>query len=336
MSKKTKVIIFGAIGLTATIAAIGLSLTLKAPSTPKISFGTPPPEPNLGSNVKPTTPVSILFTKNDFPEIEQLPLLVLNPSAELDEASVKQIATTFGFTQNPITSNDISRGKTFIWASEKEALTVYFGSKIFEYSLFEAGAKIQKQFTNEEVVNIAKNFLLTHKIITQEDLGESTINFLGVQFDKNTVNLTNRQSANLFQVNFSKKFNGLTLIFLDPLSAPAAVEVLKNGNVTRAKISLLQNIVMTKELYKLKNFDQVKASINQATIISVDDGYISPTEIKAGLLTKITISEINLGYLVDSPNPVTLQPVYVFKGKTTLSETGQTVSVVLYMPALIQ
>lgn len=336
MTTRRKITII-AITLT-IIGLVYIALRPKTAPAPRPNPSIPVGTPNLQSNTKPRGSVNIAFTKESFPQKTELPLLSINPSIskELDEKEVKQISSTFGFTNEPIIANDITKGKTFIWADETKSLVVYFGAKNFVYSNYGPAQPTTQKLTDQQIISTAKDFLLKHNIVAESDLGEASIFFSTVNQQKDVLVETTKEEATLYRVLFSQKFEELPLVFLNPNLAPITVDVIRNGQVRHADITRLENIARTKEKYQVKTFEQVNSSINTAVIMNVDNGAVSLIDTNPDDFTNITLNEVSLGYLIDSPSPVTLFPVYIFKGTTVLKSTKETVSIVMYMPAIAE
>lgn len=336
MNKKKLIFISLAI---LVVISIGYLLTRKSSEpgqTVKKPAFTPFPA-KIFTNTKPLSRVRVLASKEAFPKNTELSIIVKKPSPPFTENQAKTWAANLGFSGDVITTKDAIRGSVYLWSSDQAYLNVYTDSKIIEYALLDYNtSRVASPAANEEIIRVAKDFLVRNKFVTENQLALPNITFFGVSgSDSDKLSIVTKQAATIYQVNFSSTVDGVTLIPLDPINAPIYVWVLPNGTIAKAYISDLGTLTQTNERYPLKTYEEVVSQAASATIISLDDGFTSPETTSVENLGEITVEEISIAYLIDSQQAISYQPVYILKGKTVIKNTSGEVSVIMYLPAFV-
>src|SRR3972149_7256203 len=73
--------------------------------------------------------------KTDFNFPNSLPLLTSASAGPISRAEAKEIASRFGFDEEPSVANDVNNGTTYVWSSPDNALVVYTKNRKILYAL---------------------------------------------------------------------------------------------------------------------------------------------------------------------------------------------------------
>ncbi len=288
------------------------------------------PPPNIPKLIEGTYPIEVDFKKSfNFPS--EIPLLNLQKGTLQDE-TIKEIANSLGFG-DPFIADDVFDGRMYIYQGSMSTLTVSVKKQELNYTLNSIPTFIDKQLNNSSLTNIATNFLLENKFLASEDIRFVSFSFLDEEPGQGLYPVS-KEEATFYQVNFSSLISDVDILTLNPQDTPIYVRLLPDGTVFKAQATLLGTISESISQYRLKNYDQVVSEINNAILISLDDGNVHLPDIPEGSIKKISISDVQLVYLLDSPTSKTLQPVYLFKGKANISGFLSEVNASLYLPAV--
>lgn len=289
-------------------------------------------EPSIPKQLQGDINLTPKFTEKDFNFPKVAALLTIEKATPFTESEANSFGSEFGFSSQPDKVEDIVDGATYIWNNIDSSLIVYSKSRKIEYSLNEIPSAANKQLSDDLIKNTAFEFLQEKDLA--ENLDFSFFTFLEKPIGDEGISITTKASAVIYQVNFSPKVAQAKLLTLDPKTSPVYVWILPDGNIARASITKLGNVSKTTNTYPLKNYSQVISSIKSATIVSLDDGNIHIPNLSVQDIKNIDITEIELAYLLESPNTTTLQPIYTLKGTAEFVGLSQKVSAYLYLPAI--
>lgn len=324
--KKRKIFIIATLVILGVLISVALFLKKEEEITP------PLPQPKIPSLLEGSYPIETIFEKQDFNFPSRIPVLILEKTP-LQDQDIKNIADNLGLTSDPLIMEDVFDGKMYIYRSEESALTVSLKNQEFDYTLNKLPSFINKQPSDTALINTAKDFLIQMGFVSSED-----IQFISFVYFKETsgegLHPTNKEDATLYQVNFSSVIADTTILTLNPQNTPVYVRLLPDGSVFKAHVNRLGVISKSANQYKLKTYDEVISNMNNVVLISLDDGNIHLPDISNKSIKKISIYNIELAYLLDTPTSVTLQPVYLLRGTADISGFPIEVSASMYLPAI--
>ena len=334
MNKFKKIIIL-LLFIIFTISVLYISSILKRShktieSNPKSSFAKPE-IPKLYSG---KTKVNLLVDKNSFNFPSSIPLLEIKNTNSLDLNEALNIAKSFDVKTAVKTTNDIYEGPTYYWVENNFSLTIYSKSKRIIYENAVEINTVDKQLDDEDFERIAKKFLNEKIEIQADDIVFLSFDYLSGTKNSPRFTPTTRDKANVFVLHYTSKIPQATIIPLNPNESLIELYILLDGSILKANINLPPNINKTIEKFKLKNYEEVLQEINNAAIISLDNGNINIPDLKSKEIEKIDIDKINLYYLLDKPQAKVLKPIYLLEGKATLNSTNKDVKAILYLPAI--
>lgn len=291
------------------------------------------PTPKITNYLKNQIPIELSLKESDFKMPQSArPLDNQNTNPITDEQAMLY-GKNAGFQNEPIIADDVFDGKTFIWSNEKEALTVYSQSSTIKYSLNTQDRNGASKKPKDELIKISKEFLISKGLLNSKESSE----FSYITFLKNRqpdgFYPTTENDADFYQVNFAPISGGKKILTLDPDASPINVWILPDGTITKAIVIRLGHVKEATTSYKLKNYQELVGSLNNATIVSLDNGNAGLVE-TGNEVKKITVNQIELVYLIDTPKSKIFQPVYLLKGDATLKDGITTINTMLYLPAI--
>jgi len=328
MSKKLLVIL-----LVLFLAVIGLFYFINRERASRLTASIPSlgiPDP-IGGGFE----VENAIDKNDFNFPNSLPLLTSASAGPISRAEAKEIASRFGFDEEPSVANDVKNGTTYIWSSPDNALVVYTKTRKIVFALNAPNEYINKNLSNEDLVGIASNFLSKNLL-----LDEASFSYFA--FLKETENessaeglrTTTKEDAAVYVAHFSPLKADYKIISLDPQSSPAAVWLSTDGTIIKAEITKFGTLSFGQDKYSLKNYQEFSQALTKAVVISLDEGFISLIDLPKKALKKVVVESVELAYLADTLLPGKFQPIFLIKGVATIEGFTRQIPVLLYLPAL--
>ncbi len=313
----------------AVVALAAIFFSLKPGTKPGVV-----PQPAIPKNLQGEVSITPKFTEVDFEFPTSAPLLTVGKASPLTEMEANEISQKLGFSGAADKVEDAFDGTTYFWNGPDNSLIVYSKSRKIEYSINDISRSANKQLSDAAIIDIAKRFLSDKGLLTDNEYDFSFFTFMKESSDNEGISIVSKASAQIYQVNFSPKVSDTKLLTLDPKVSPIYVWVLPDGRVAKASVIRLGTITKSETNYPLKSYQQVISSLNQATVVSLDDGNINLLNISAGDLKNIDISEIDLAYLLTSATADSLQPIYTLKGITKIEGITSGVNAYVYLPAI--
>lgn len=294
-----------------------------------------------GAFPKPSIPVSF---KGEFPfefKIEEislpkeLPVLEVSPAGKIPEAQAREVAENFGYDFEPRIAEDIYDGTTYIWEEQGSVLYVRARTKKIEYQAYTNPASaINKQLSNDALIQIAKDFLLSNRLISPEEVEFSSFVFYKADPSREGLYPAPKNEAIFYQLNFSPKFSGFEILTIDPTKTPVYVTLLPDGNVYQAQVTWLGEVKQSQEFFKTKDIEEIKNSLGEAVLVSLDDGNVYLEDLGTEDIQKVAVSEIKAAYFRESPETKIYQPIYLLEGMARVRGFSQEIRATLYLPAL--
>lgn len=293
-----------------------------------------PGYPKIPEGYRGDSQIILNVEESDFDFPSQLPLYTTSDTSPITEEQAKKYANNLGFTFEPEVDPDITEGKVYLWIFEPEEFFVYPKSRRVDYYTQLPDKTINKQLSDDAYIDIAKDFSSNAYDIEKGKL--DLVNFIyyaGVP-GTGTLTETNKENAEIIRVNLNPRLLEYPILTLDPNTSPLYVEILPDSEVYRSEYHFLHELGKTEEEFKLKSYQEVVDSLNQAIIITIDLGYFGPSDIPEGDIKRIDINNIELAYLLDSSSSQLYQPVYLLTGKALIKNVENPVNTQLYLPAL--
>ena len=325
--KKRIILIF--IGII-FIAALAFILNAKPSSNPFV------PKPIIPNIIQ--RGYKIDFNVNDVNANlpNELALINIDSQTPLDKEEAQKIANNLGYQGDPKAVNDINEGTTYIWNSESGPLIAYSKSRRVEYSFATPTNTINKQISDEGIKNIAKDFLVKNFGLSNDELSFSFFTYINFsQSETHGERTSNKKDASVYQVNFTPNIGDTKLLSLDPDSSPIYVWITPDGTVAQAVVTKFKDIETSSTKFKLKSLSEIKNTINQSVIVSLDNGNLDPEEVSKSV-DSVAINSLDIAYLIDRSKSSFLSPVYVLTGTAKIKGTldNKNVNTTLYLPAI--
>jgi hypothetical protein len=295
-----------------------------------------PGYPKIPEGYRGDAQIIVNIDENDFDFPKQLPMYTTSELSVLTEEQAKKYANNLGFTFEPEVDPDITEGKVYVWIKEPEEFFVYPKSRKTDYYTQLPERTINKQLSDDAYIAIAKDFSVNAYVLEKGKLDfVNFVYYVGIP-GTGTLTQTTKENAGIIRVNLKPKLLEYPILTLDPNTSPLYVEVLPDGEVYRSEYHAIQELGKTEEEFRIKSYQEVLDTLNQAVIMTLDLGYFGPSDVPAGDIVRIDINKIELAYLLDSPSSIMYQPVYLLTGKAEIRNVKNPVNTQLYLPALIR
>lgn len=331
MSKKKKILLV----VTATILlglVIGV-LIVRREDERQVSQ-TPLPSPDIPKSFE--GEFGFTFDLDEEIELpESLPIVKVSPTPAFSEEKAREVASLFGYDFEPKVVQDIYDGNVYIWETDGSILYVRSNSRKIDYQAYiDPTSVINKQLSNDQVQRIARDFLIDNGLVTSSEAGFSSFVFYEVGQSTEGLFTTTKENADFYQVNFSPKFSGYQILTLNPDKKPITVTVLPDGSIYEAEVTRLGELKETAETFSTKTLEEVRNQIQNAVLVSLNDGNIFLEDLGIQDIQSMVIQDIKVAFFRESPTADIYQPIYLLKGNTRVRGFTQRVNATLYLPAL--
>lgn len=245
----------------------------------------------------------------------------------------KEIASSFGFTNEPQISKDVFEGKFHVWSTDENYLTIGLDSTKISYGknlrLFPLPTSTEILPSFSEAQEIFNNFLTKTKVALPSEPRFQNPKYLsqtGSHLSETTLN-----EADFIQVGVNWAINGDQLLGQDPDSPSVYALIGKDRRVYRFEYFVPFSKFSAKDSYLLKSLEKIKTSI-------ISEGKIVASKTKGEKyitqgLSKVDLNEIFLAYFEPlSKGNIIIQPIFVLKGQGILPDK-QTTQLTVYLPA---
>ncbi|EKD57610.1 MAG: hypothetical protein ACD_57C00212G0002 [uncultured bacterium] len=326
------------IALTLAILILFIFIGLQFTNKPKQEIPTKPslaPQANIPKYINQPIEIQNETKAEDIKIPTEAALLKFNNyDKPLTEQEIESISTTFGVTKQVRIYDDAYGGKTHIWLEDDFSLFIYTKSRTVGYNKNEKPPRIiNKQLSNDVLANTALQFTTSHFPQTiSNSLKVGNINYWKSEGLEHREKVENLADADLIQVNLSPSVSSFKVVSLDPQSSPSSVWVLPNGEVFSLSMVLMGEVKEGLEKYKLKTYEEVVNNIGSASLISVDNGNLSVTELKPTQIEMLKVINIELAYLFNPENLEYLQPIFILEAQGSI--LNQETNAFLYLPAI--
>jgi hypothetical protein len=281
---------------------------------------------------------SITFSipKNSYNILSKIPVYKIENRVLSDEQA-NTIARNLGFTSNPIKAKDAVYGMNYTYIKGSDFVTILPESRSIEFKAgigFDDIATFTKTPSPNEMEEIARNYITSHKLSTSQD----QIKLQAVEFvylDPGGHITPRSQGNNTARVTFIKELSGIPLT--GEFYTKGSIEILINANKNITSLYMIEtpNLAITEE-YSTKTYDEVRKTIGQAKLQSLDNGKLPLEDFLAYNLQirSVSVHKASLAYVLDiSKNQELLQPTIILEGTAALSNFTS-VPAVLYLPAI--
>ena len=243
------------------------------------------------------------------------------------------IAQEFNFPNAP-QKIDINKIPSLFWNNSPNFLTVNLLSGSFTLDLHPQISASLSNLAEIDAVNIAKNWLLKNKLITEN------AQFQALPIEDKIGDLYKGPLAQDWQIFFYPTLDNLPIFTPNSIDAPISVIITSQGNLYSVYYRLPSILFTDSNSVKtvghpILSSDQIQQAIKnkQPTItrITFTNGRFasSTTNLKA-----VNYNKIVLGYANEATNGQ-LPPLFQLTGSAQL-DSGETVTVTAYLPALAE
>lgn len=329
MSKNKKFTI--AVLLALAVIAIILFLWPKQKSALRPTSELPKPKIETAANTALTVESHLSADKVKIPS--RLPVYTIGATPISLEDSTS-IATKLGFTIAPQVLTDARFGSTYVWSESSIGnLRVVPMIQIVDYKAPFVLVTKDKQFeTDKELISKARRFLISRSLETEDKLLSPKIRYLTTTNESYIT--VEKNLADLVDITFPENINNYQIVNLTTEVGTINIKLNRDSEIMSVYLDKTNQIINSAD-YPVKTFSELVASLSEAKIQSLDNGVIDPAAVSASI-NKVVIENATMAYYQElSAKQQYLQPIFVLEG-TAVFKAGQTVPVVLYLPALAE
>lgn len=271
----------------------------------------------------------------DFPS--KLPVIE-SVSSTLPKTTIDNISNNLGFVGEPNSAEDVVSGTVYFYNNSSNFLTVYPNIRKVKYGPASApyekvSAAQNKQLNDKEIIAIAEDYLHNKLSINKDSLKFVETKYLLADREAEVFPETTKENSNVFQINFSPAISKYPVLTSNPLHTTSYVQVLKDGSILNSEVFYPTEYKLSPEEYEILSYDDYITRFQTANLVSLDSSNINLSDITDETEGSIVIESISLAYLLDEDNSSTYQPIFVLTGVASISDYGEGINAVLYLPA---
>lgn len=332
MKLKTKTVLIITLILISVVSVFYLlGLSKNKQIIPSIS----PSKPTLIQNYKGKFTITFSVGKNQFNFPEKLPFLESESSPSLlDEGFARSVAGNLDFVGEPTKVEDTFDGTTYFWKSGKDTLFVYSRSRKIRYGSGTFTAGVNKQLSDAAISATVREFIINNEPLDKDSFQTGAIRFLEKIPDGEGFRETAKEKAILYQVSILPKTVGYELISPSSVEPASYVQIKQDGSVYSFQITVFPAFKNGATEYRLKNYNEVMSSLNDATLIELRKETVLLSDLPVDSIQNIEVNKIEIAYLIESSKTTSFQPIYKLSGEATLKDSGNKVMATLYLPAI--
>ncbi|BCX14448.1 MAG: hypothetical protein KatS3mg088_131 [Patescibacteria group bacterium] len=293
------------------------------------------PEPRLNQNYKGNYNITLSVNKESLNLPKELPLIEIESTNPLDENYAINIANKLGFANRPQKIDDVFDGITFFWKNDNSTLFIYSKTRKIKYNQNSFLNNINKQLSDEEILNIAKEFVIQNKILDKDSFQADTL--IPIKSDSTTEGFkeTTKKEADLYQVNIKSKAIGYSIVNPNSVEPDSYIRIKKDGTIYSFQITVNPSFKESITKYKVKNYEEIEKSLNQAVLIEIrNNNYLLLSELPTDFIKEIKVDKIEIAYLSESTKETILYPIFKMSGKAILKNSQEETLATLYISAI--
>lgn len=336
LSKKARValIILAVLSISSVVY-----LVIKTRNTSQTQTSLPLASPKIPNYLNQTLSIDLQINKSSFNFPAKLPVLEQQKLIPLSDSQSTSIANNLGFNFEPLKTQDTTDGTVEIWNGTDNFLVIRPKVRKIQFGPnYNPEDKIpnviNKQLTDQDMQSIANDFLVNKIGIQASSLKYSNTLYFHLEKGVERFTETKKANATVFQLNFTFSTSSYPILTLDPQGSVIFVQILKDGSILNSEVNLANNLVTGPTQYKLKDFTEFQKGINEAVLVGLNDGNVNLPGLTKNDIQNLSVTDVQLGYLLDDPNSEILQPVFILKGSANVVGYSNPVSADLYLPAL--
>lgn len=289
-------------------------------------------EPKINSQTEGALSVELDISKEDLNIPEKLSVYQVN-SGSYSQEELSKIAQSFGFQTEPKIFNNSQTGDKYIWSETQASLLINSNQRIIDF-------KSNKEIPSGGGINLREDEIKEIALSKIKQIGlvgnTANLEYLSIRYwvgDIETRVTLNPKEASMAEVMYRDSIDNYPLANSTAAIGTINVRVDKTGDIMAIYLDQLGAIQKGNE-YLLKNYDEIKASLNNATVQTLDNGNIELTSLETSQIAKIIINSVKIAYLQEyQANQSLLQPILMLEGKAEY-RNGRRISILLYLPAL--
>lgn len=291
-----------------------------------------PAEPKISQTYKGSLSISLKLKESDFKYPGSLPFLEITRQV-LTEDYFNKIASFLGFTESSTQINDAQDGLTYFWRTGNKTLFAYANTSKIRFTSGGSLIVPNKQLSDVAVTAIVNKFLTDSGILTTGSFSLDNVQYLKDDLQKESFRKSTKDDFTLFQVNILPGSAGYEIISPTSTESTNYVQLTQDGNIYAFQIIVFGAAQKGPVNYSIKTYNEVADSIDKSILISLDGEETPMQDLPPDFVREISVSKIDVAYLLDTPSSTSLQPVYKLTGVATLSNSTQ-VEAILYLTAL--
>lgn len=323
--------------IVATISVVYIKITInsKSKKTNQQSVNPPKIENYFGNNLK----INYDLDKNAFNNFPTTLSYIVQTMLEgFTQEDLNKIASSFGFSNNPLEFNDVKDGKIYIWNNDRYNLVIYSKLRNIEFTpSFNTESMIKtspnKQLSDNDYKNMAINLLSEKLNIDKKSLKFSNFVYLKIEKGLEGFRVTTKEDSEITQVNLYSSEGPLPIFTVNPRNSQVYIQFTKDGEILSISASFNSKYGLSETEYKIKDYKEVIETFDDSVLVSLNDSNVNLPGLAPEDIKNILVNKISLVYLQENSTNKILQPVFLLEGNATVKGFDNEITASLYLPA---
>lgn len=290
--------------------------------------------PNIPNYISGKLPLEISVPESEVEIPNQLPTLSVN-KREISFDTARQIARNIGIDDNLQEFEDITEGVKYLTNTGTHFLMITPSTATVQFGLSatEIPTVINKNLSDQEITTIATNFLTEKGFYKSEEIIAQKPVFLRKRgANEEGFEETAKNSAQLFQVNFSFRSSEYPIVTKSTGSNQIFLQILPDGQIYYIEAVLYGEINKSVNSYALKNYQDIQSFIGEAQLVELSGDFISPIDLTVENIVSLKVQSVRVAYFLELGKENLILPIFILEGPAVVKNSGAT-SATLYMPA---
>jgi hypothetical protein len=291
-------------------------------------------KPNIPNYIGGKLPLEISVPESQVEIPSQLPTLSVN-KREISFDTARQIARNIGISDNLQEFQDVSEGVKYFTNTGTHFLMITPSTATVQFGLSatEIPTVINKNLSDQEIISIATNFLTEKGFYKTEEIVAQKPVFLSKRGgNEEGFEETSKNSAQVFQVNFSFKGSEYPIVTKSTGSNQIFLRILPDGQIYYTEAALYGEVSKSTTSYALKSYGDIQSFIGEAQLVELSGDFISPVDLTVEDIVSLSVESVRIAYFLELGKENLLLPIFILEGPAVIKNSAAN-SATLYMPA---
>ncbi len=220
---------------------------------------------------------------------ENLPTISIVFKEITKDESVK-IAKGLGFSEDMNELKDVTEGTKYLWSNNDNYLWITPKKSQLNFAMNQFPENIDnKQLSEDSIKEKALDFMVNKFNLDNDFIKVVSMSFYKVSQHSEGFSETTKNDSQLFHVDLTYKDINYPVLTSIPNFQILFVEILPDGEIYKAGAYIVDSINKLQINYGVKTLSEIKSSISEARLISIENDYLYLIDLKSEQVKNIDV-----------------------------------------------